>query len=300
MRKKTKIISISVVVFLICIFVLINTSSRWLKGKISSVSSDKIKIERISCSPAGIKIKKLSFLHPTNKYLKFHFDKFHIRPSLIRFIFRNDLAFAFSGPGKIKAGENENKIKITGKISGNFKGDIKIERTLVKLEKIGTVDIIGNLGKWGKEQISAKIIVSQLSLKDLFEFLQISYPLAGKVNGVLDLVIDESEKIQQLIFDVRFTEMYFDKADFPFKGRIKGKHNFSEKKTKIYEGVLESDKGSITFAGEVNKENFDLTFDSEGIAIEEVLKYLPDNLRKKYGVNGEGKLRFDKFSIKKN
>ena len=300
MRKKVKIFSIGIVVFLICIFVFLNASSRWLKGKISSVSSDKIKFEQISYSPSGVTIKNLSFLPPTRNHLKFHFDKFHIRPSLMRIIFGNDLAFAFSGPGKIQSGESENKIKVSGKISGNFEGDIKIERTLVKLEKIGTVNIIGNLKKWGKERISVKIIASQLSIKDLFEFLQLSYPLAGKVNGVLDLTIDESEKIQQLIFDVYFTEMYFDKADFPFEGRIKGKHNFPEKKTEIYEGILGSDKGSITFAGEVNKENFDLTFDSEGITIEEVLKYLPEEWRKKYGIKGEGKLEFDKFSIKKN
>ncbi|MDX9799323.1 MAG: hypothetical protein RBT05_10755, partial [Bacteroidales bacterium] len=88
-----------------------------------------------------------------------------------------------------------------------------------------------------------------------------------------------------------------------FEASVKGAYNFLTEKTEISQGnLMSSDGGKISFKGVIDKEKFNLDFETKNMSVEEFLKLLPTELKEKYNLGidrGSAKLKDFKIEIEK-
>jgi len=299
--KKRKILSF-IFALLILFSSLIFFTQRYLEKKLSSFSSNTVKITSVYFPKIGIKIKNIKF-HPVETPYTIILKNFYIRPSILSLFRQDNLAFAFTGPGEIETNSKKREIDISGSVSGNFKkGDLKFEKTKVYLEKLGKLEISGSVENWGKEKTLLKLKLDYISLENLLDFFNIESSAKGKIKGDLLLTIIKKENIEKMDFVLNFPELFIENKQNMFNGQIIGNTSLLTKKTEITKGEINSaGGGKIIFEGLVENQDFNFKFTSKGITVEEILDFLPAKFKEKIGVKkAQGQISMDNFSIQKD
>ncbi|HOL22159.1 MAG TPA: hypothetical protein PLQ41_04805, partial [bacterium] len=86
-----------------------------------------------------------------------------------------------------------------------------------------------------------------------------------------------------------------------FTAFVKGIHNIKERKIDIEDGkLLNGEGGQILFNGFIDKENFNLNFETQNMPLEDLLKLIPEDIRLKYNISvSGGSVSMKNFNIEK-
>ncbi|MCD6221594.1 hypothetical protein J7K25_05505 [bacterium] len=285
--KKKKGVLISVFTVFILLFALLKTGEFVVNRKISKLP---FKIEDVKISFFGAEVKNLTYI---KNDITLIMRRLRIRPSIAR------MAFAFTGPGEIKKQQNGREITVKGTISGNIKnGNVNIKKTDIKIEKIGDFNIKGSLKNWGKDGQNIILAMDKVNIKEVGDFLNFKIPVEGTVSGNI-VVSQENNKKQEINFDVKIEGLKVKKGG-EVVVFLKGNFSPTEKKVEIKRGKALIDNKELNFYGNVDDENFSLSFEGKEIEIEKLFELLPEEIKKKYRIDITGGIvNFDDFFVKK-
>ena len=293
MRRHKKLCTL-LIVFLIVITVSLFCIERYLIKKVATATDNHITIGSIKVLPPFIvKLKKVNISYTP-------FPQISLKKLCIRRIFTGN-AFAFSGPGSITIKDGQKGVKIKGKVSGNYKqGTLEIGKTTIIIEDLGSFDIKGGLEQWGKEGVILVIDLKDTEIEEVKKVFNLNLPFRGKASGVLILDYSKKKEKSLMNFDITVKELSTDDGN-KFTAFVKGVHNIKEGKTDIEDGKLLNGKGGqILFSGFINRENFNLNFETQDMPLEDLLKLIPEEVRTKYNIsisNGSASMR--NFNIEK-
>lgn len=281
---KKKIFIFAFVFLLLGFFSLLKIGEKIVNRKISKLP---FKIEKVRFYFFGAKVKNLKFYKNDFSLL---LKEIKIKPSFTR------MAFAFSGPGQIEKKKEGRTLTIKGKISGNIKnGNVNIEKTDIRIEKIGKFQVRGNLKNWGKNGQDIIITLNKVDIKDTGNFLNFKIPVEGLVSG--KIILNQKNKKQNIEFDIKLEELKVQEGGEVIVF-LKGNFLPSEKKGEIKEGTALIDGKPLKFNGTIDKENFSISFQGEKIQIEKLLKLLPEKIREKYQIRiSQGTADFNNFTV---
>lgn len=282
-RKMKKPLKITLIV-LISIFVVsavtVKVSEQLIIRKVSLLTRNIVSIGSISFSlPPSVKIKQIVVSNP---FVQVFMKEVRIRPTF-RF---NGLAFA--GPGGISISNEKRDVKIKGSVTGNFKqGQLNIKPTCIDIDQLCSFEVKGVLENWGKEGIALNINLKETRIQEINNLLGLKIPFSGQATGTILLDFVQS-KVGTITFDVIVKELSMEESS-RFTAFVKGVYNMSENRTDIADGkLLNSTGGQILFHGFVDKENFNLNFETENMPLEDLLKFIPEETRKKYNISITG------------
>ncbi|HOV21810.1 MAG TPA: hypothetical protein PLW95_03915 [bacterium] len=287
MKKRKKIV-ISIVVFLVFfVFISLKIAERIINKKLSSLSNIPLKIENIDLSFSGAKIKNLSYKQNAFFIL---LNELKIKPTFTK--------VSFAGPGEVGNQQQERNITINGTISGNIKsGNVNIENTNIKIEEIGDIQVQGNLKNWGKTDQDVIVKCNKIDIKQVCSFFNLKVNLEGNVSG--NIMLYKKDEKQRIDFDIKVEELKVEKGEGIIV-LLKGCFYPTEKKGEIERGVAFIDSNELRFWGEIDNENFNLSFTGEKIQIEKLLRILPEDIREKYKIDiSGGTANFNHFSLSK-
>jgi len=293
MRRHKRLCTL-LIVFLIIITVSLFCIERYLIRKVATATDNHITIGSIKVLPPFIvKLKKVNISYTP-------FPRLSLKKLSIHHIFTGN-AFAFSGPGSITIQDGQKGVKIKGNISGNYKeGTLDIGKTTIIIEDLGSFDVKGGLEQWGKEGVNLVIDLKDTEIEEIKKAFNLNLPFRGKVSGVL--ILDYSKKKEKSVirFDITVKELLTNEGN-KFTAFIKGVHNIKEGKTDIEDGKLLNGKGGqILFSGFIDRENFNLNFETQDMPLEDLLKLIPGEIRKKYNISiSNGSLSMKNFNIEK-
>ncbi len=281
-KNKFKVFLIILAVILTLSAVSVKLSEEFIIRKVTSATKNTVNIGSISFSlPALVILRQVAI---TNRFIPISLREISIRP-----VFTLN-AFAFSGPGGITISGEERDMKVKGSVSGNFKqGELNIKQTSIDVENLGSFEVKGLLEKWGKESVSLNINLNGTRIEDVNELLDINIPFSGKATGtvLLDFVQNDPAK-KAITFDVVVKELSMEKGS-NFTAFVKGVYAMSEGRTDISDGrLVNAQGGQILFKGYLDRENFNFIFESENMPLEEFLKFIPEEIRKKYNLSITG------------
>jgi len=285
MKKKKKILIFVLSIFIV-LFILLKTGEVIINKKISKLP---FKIENIKIFFLGAEVKNLTYI---KNDITLVMRKLRIRPSIGR------MAFAFTGPGEIKKQQNGREITVKGTISGNIKnGNVNIKKTDIKIEKIGDFNIKGNLKNWGKDGQNIILAMDKVNIKEVGNFLNLKIPIEGLISG--NIIVFQENKKQKINFDVKIEGLKVQKGG-EVVVFLKGAFFPTEKKGEIKEGKALIDNKELNFYGNIDNENFSLSFEGKEIEIEKLFELLPEEIKKKYKIDITGGIvNFDDFFVKK-
>ena len=286
-NKKIKIFLISIItgLFLISSFIIfkntlvknINLTERW-------------GIKDIEFSPKEINLDDLTY---KDTWVSVKIDKLKLKPSFVK------NAFAFEGPGELSSNFERKKVNIEGKIKGNIiNGNVNITTTKIEIENIGNLKFYGNFENWGKEKFEGIIELNGVNVKEISGLTKYKIPFDGKIYGKI-FIEKEKENIKEIRFNLKIKELSEEKNKSNFSLNVKGKYLPLEKKGFLDEGILVNEKGEkIIFSGFISENEFEFSFDAEEFSIDEFLKLLPEEIRKKYNLKMKGsKISCNKFVL---
>lgn len=281
MKKHRKSLT-TLLVILIIIITFLFLTERYLVKKVSFITKNHITIGSIRFMPPFlIKLKRVNI-----SYEKF--PEIFIRALSIRRVFTGN-AFAFSGPGSIKIQDTQKDVKIKGSISGNYKeGKLNIQKTHITIQDIGSFEVKGMLEQWGKEGINIIINLDGTEIDEVKKMFGLNLPFSGKASGTLSFDYSKKEEKNRIHFEITVEDILSEEGN-RFNGYVKGIHNINEGKTDITNGKLLNGKdGQILFNGFIDKENFNLNFETQNMPLEDLLKLIPEDIRLKYNISTEG------------
>jgi len=284
--KKKKRILITVLSVFIMLFILLKTGEVIINRKISKLP---FRIENVKIFFLGAEIKNLTYI---KNDITLIMRKLRIRPAFTR------VSFAFTGPGEVKKQQNGREITVKGTISGNIKnGNVNIKKTDIKIEKIGDFNIKGSLKNWGKKGQNIILTMDKVNIKEVGNFLNFKVPVEGLVSG--NIIVSQKNKKQKIDFDVKIEELKVQKGGEVIVF-LKGNFSPKEKKVEIKEGKALIDNKELNFYGNIDNENFSLSFEGKEIEIEKLFELLPEEIKKKYKIDITGGIvSFDDFFVKK-
>jgi len=108
------------------------------------------------------------------------------------------------------------------------------------------------------------------------------------------------EEKQEIRFNLLIKDINFEEKE-NLSMALKGKYDILKQKVEIEKGrIYEKEGEEIEFNGYVDKENFELEFETKGMSVETLLHFIPEKIRKKYNISLEGgELSMEKFVLKK-
>jgi len=294
-RKKLLVLFLFLFTFLFFSF-LVKISEHIIIKKIFSASSGTVKISSISMRFPSILAKKINVYTP---FVSFFMKELRVRPVFTR------NAFAFTGPGDIMIREKKRSISIKGSATGSIKGKtLNIRTTDVVIDKVGSLEIKGLLENWGKDSINATMELKGIEVDEIKNIFDLKLPFTGRVFGKADFESDEKEKSKKIKFDVNIKDITTSEKG-RFDAFLKGLYDIAKGTAEIYQGSLLSPSGGkIFFSGTIDREKFNLNFETEEMDIEEFLKLLPEEIKSKYNLAAKGGTAdmngFEVERIKKN
>ena len=286
MRKKKGLL-ISVLSIVVLVIALLKTGEFVVNRKISKLP---FKIENVKIFFFGAEVKNLTYI---KNGITLIMRRLRIRPSFTR------MSFAFTGPGEIKKQKNGREITIKGTISGNIKnGNVNIKKTDIRIEKIGNFNIKGSLKNWGKDGQNIVLAVDRVNIKEVGNFFNFKIPVEGLVSGNI-VISQKNNKKQKINFDVKIEELKVQKGEEVIVF-LKGNFFPTEKKGEIKEGKALIDNKELNFYGNIDNENFSLSFEGKEIEIKKLFELLPEEIKKKYKIDITGGIvNFDDFFVKR-
>ncbi len=219
-------------------------------------------------------------------------DNLKLKPSYIK------NAFAFEGPGELISDYEKKKVSVEGRIKGNItNGNLSITGTNINIENTGNLRFFGTLANWGKDKFEGTIELNGLKIKEILELTKYKIPFDGMIYGKI-FIEKEKENVKEVRFNLEVKELSQDGAG-QLNLFVKGKYIPPEKRGVIEEGVLENEKGEkLTFKGSINEKEFEFYFDTKEFSIDEFLKLLPDEIKKKYNLKMDtSKIILNKFAL---
>ncbi|MCM8760385.1 MAG: hypothetical protein NC832_01540 [Candidatus Omnitrophica bacterium] len=198
-------------------------------------------------------------------------------------------ALAFSGPGSIKIQDKEKDVKIKGSISGNYKeGKVDIKKTHITIQDLGSFELKGAFEKWGKEGVNLIIDLDGTEIGEVKKMFGLNLPFTGKASGTISFDYSKKEERNLMRFDITVKELSTEQGS-KFTAFVKGTHNIKEGKTDIIEGkLLNYEGGQILFNGYIERENFNLNFETYNMPLEDLFKLIPQDIREKYNISTDG------------
>lgn len=278
MKKHRKLLATLTAILVIIISILFFTE-RYLIRKISSITDNHITIGSIRFIPP-LSIKRV--------YISYEkFPQIFLRSICIRKAFTRN-AFAFSGPGSIKIQDSQKDVKIKGSVSGNYKeGTLNIRTTHIQIEDLGSFELKGVLEQWGKEGVNLIIDLRGTDIEEVKKMFGLNLPFSGKATGTLSFDYSKKEEKNSMNFDINVQELVSEGNKF--NASVKGIHNIKEGRTDIKEGkLLNSSGGQIIFNGFIDRENFNLNFETQNMPLEDLLNLIPEDIRIKYNISTDG------------
>jgi hypothetical protein len=283
MRKKHKVLIILLAAALAITAVSFKAAERIIVKRVASASGNSITIGSLALRlPPSLKIKRLNIAY--NAFPRLSFREINIRRAII------GKALAFSGPGDIIINNKQREISVKGSVSGNFKqGTLTIKPTSIKIDQLGNFHVKGLLEQWGKEGVNATIELGGTEIKEINSLFDLKIPFNGKATGTV-LLNFAGEKTKNIQFDVVINDLTTEeKGNGSFTAFVKGFYDILQRKTNISDGKLVNAKGGhILFKGAIDKETFNLNFETEKMALEEFMKLIPEETRIKYNLSAVG------------
>ncbi|MGB9678103.1 MAG: hypothetical protein ACPLZ9_05730, partial [Candidatus Ratteibacteria bacterium] len=213
-----------------------------------------------------------------------------LKPSFIK------NAFAFEGPGEIFSDFERKKVSIEGKIKGNIvNGNVNITTSRIDIESIGNLNFSGVLSNWGREKFEGIIELNGVKIKEISEMTKYKIPFDGKIYGKI-FIEKEKENIKEINFNLEIKELSQSNYISKLNLKVKGKYLPIEKRGLVEEGILKNEKGEkLIFSGFISENEFEFSFDTKEFSLDEFLKLLPEEIKKKYNF----KMENSKFSSNK-
>jgi hypothetical protein len=286
-NKKIKFFLVSILVILFLIFSFLSFKHLLVKN---INLTERWGIKGIDFSPKEINLDDLTY---KDTWVFVKIDKLKLKPSFVKNV------FAFEGPGELSSNFEKKKVNIEGKIKGNIiNGNVNITTTKIKIENIGNLKFYGNFENWGKEKFEGIIELNGVNVKEISGLTKYKMPFDGKIYGKI-LIEKEKENIKKIRFNLEIKELSLEDYNNNFSLSIKGEYLPLEKKGLLDEGILVNEKGEkITFSGFISENEFEFSFDTKEFSIDEFLKLLPEEIRKKYNLKMEGsKISCNKFVL---
>jgi len=282
MKKPLKVFLVVLGGILLFFAVSVKISEKIIINRISHLTRNIVSIGSISFSlPPCVKLERVAI---ANRFVPVFMKEVLIRPAF-RFS-----TLAFAGPGGISISEEKRDVKVRGSVTGNFKeGELNIRPTSVSIDKLGSFEVKGLLEKWGREGVSLNINLNGTEIREINDFLGLKIPFSGKATGtaLLDFVRNEPEK-RTIRFDVVIKELSMDNES-KFTAFVKGVYKMSGNRADISDGkLLNATGGKILFTGFVDKETFNMNFETEKMPLEDLLKFIPEETRRKYNISAAG------------
>ncbi|MCX8082901.1 MAG: hypothetical protein N3D17_05855 [bacterium] len=279
MRKKRffKILTVVLGIIIISLFF----TERYLVKKVSFITNNHITIGSIKgIPPFSIKIKKVHIYY--EKFPQIFIHALSLRRAL------TSNAFAFSGPGSIKIQDTQKDVKIKGSLSGNYKeGKLNIQKTHITIQDLGSFEIKGVLEQWGKEGVNLTIDLAGTEIDEVKKMFGLNIPFSGKASGILSFNYSKKEEQNLFHFDITIKELVSEGNRF--NAYVKGIHNITEGKTDIIDGkLLNREGGQILFNGFIDRENFNLNFETQNMPLDDLLNLIPEDIRIKYNISIDG------------
>ncbi|MCK9265818.1 hypothetical protein M0P98_02895 [bacterium] len=279
-RRSTIIVILLFTVIILQYLFFVKASERFIVKKIASLPTDTINIDTVSCKFPSIFVNKIDVSTPLfSLFLK----ELKVRPMFLR------KAFAFSAPGDVVLKDTKRDISIKGSFSGSFKGQtINVDRTNIEIEKVGTLEIKGFLENWGKGNFNTSVEFKGVEIEEIKQIFDLNLPFSGTVFGTANFVSTGQEKLQTISFDVNIKDLATSE-DAKFMAYVKGVYDISKKSAKINNGYISNAfGGKISFNGDVSYDEFNLSFNTDNMNLEEFFKLLPLEIRDKYKLNIQG------------
>ncbi|MCM8820610.1 MAG: hypothetical protein NC932_01480 [Candidatus Omnitrophica bacterium] len=277
-KRLLKILTLVLVIIIVSIFF----TEKYLVKKVSFITNNRITIGSIRFIPPFlIKLKSV--------YISYEkFPEIFLRVLSIRKAFTGD-ALAFSGPGTIKIQDAQKDVKIKGSISGNYKeGKVDIQKTHITIQDLGDFQLKGALEQWGKEGVNLIIDLDGTEIDEVKKMFGLNLPFSGKASGMLSFDYSKKEERNLMKFDITVKELFTEEGS-KFTAFVKGVHNIKEGKTDITDGkLLNREGGQILFNGYIDRENFNLNFETQNMPLEDLLKLIPEDIRIKYNISTDG------------
>ncbi|MCX7917595.1 MAG: hypothetical protein N2589_05655 [bacterium] len=264
-------------IFKVIIIRNININERW-------------EVSDIKFSTKNINLKDLTY-KDTWIYVKINDLK--LKPSFIK------NAFAFEGPGELLSEKERKKMSVEGKIKGNIiNGNLIITSSKINIENMGNLKFYGNFSNWGKDKFEGMIELNGVNIKEILKMTKYKISFDGKIFGKV-FIEKEKENFKEVKFDLEVKDILQENIERKLNLLIKGRYIPLEKKTLIEEGILRNENGEkIKFTGFISESEFEFNFDTEEFSIDEILKLLPEEIRKKYNLKIENsKLSLNKFVL---
>jgi hypothetical protein len=252
--------------------------------------TERWKVKDINFEPKEVNLEDLTY---KDTWISVKIDKLKLKHSFVK------NAFAFEGPGELSSDFEKKKVNIEGKIKGNIiNGNVNITTTKIEIENIGNLKFYGNFENWGKEKFEGIIELNGVKVKEISGLTKYKIPFDGKIYGKV-FIEKEKENIKEIRFNLEIKELSQEKYNDNFSLNIKGKYLPLEKKGLLDEGILVNEKGEkIIFSGFISEKEFEFSFDTEEFSLDEFLKLLPEEIRKKYNLKMEGsKISSSKFVL---
>ncbi|MCM8772809.1 MAG: hypothetical protein NC926_01235 [Candidatus Omnitrophica bacterium] len=286
MKKINRILTLFACFFTI-LFLIIFTIKLFLLKTIKG--SEKWDIENIKVSPCGINLKNLSY---NEKFFTIKIDQLKIKPSIIKNL------YAFEGPGEFNSEYEKKKISASGKLKGNLiNGNLSINETKIEISNTGNLKFYGTLEKWGIEKFEGIVELNGLKIKELIGITKYNFNLDGLIYGKI-YIGKEKENFKEIKFNLEVKDLTKNNEN-KFNLSIKGNYLPQEKRGIIESGILTNQKGEkLIFNGSVTENEFEFTFDTKEFSLDEFLKLLPEEIRKKYNLKLDtSRIIMNKFAL---
>jgi hypothetical protein len=288
LRFRKKFIYFCLILLLILPIFLIQISKFVIIKNINKIENFNLK--NFSVSPKGLKFENLIY---KNEFLNLNFEKINLKKSFIK------NAFALESSGEISNQSDKRKINVSGKVKGNIvNGNMNITDTQINIENIGDLKFYGKLENWGKEKFEGIFELNGLKVKEISEITKYKIPFDGKIYGRV-FIEKEKENLKEIRFDIEIKELNQEYEESKLNLYVKGRYLPAEKSFFVENGLLVNESGEkLSFNGFIKENEFEFYFDTKGFSIDELLKLLPEEIRKKYNLKIEGsKISMNKFSF---
>ncbi|MCM8817926.1 MAG: hypothetical protein NC915_00345 [Candidatus Omnitrophica bacterium] len=252
-------------------------------------SIEKVSLRNVCFSLSGINLKNITY--KTSKF-SVNINNFKIKPFIIQ------KAFAFQGPGQIISEKEKKKVEIQGKMKGDIKrGNLNITGTDVNVENTGSLRFYGIIENWGKGKFEGTIELDGIKIKEILELIEFKIPFDGNVYGKI-FIEKEKENIKDIKFNLEVKDFSGGEKDL-FNLVLKGIYIPDQHIWIIEEGVLKNEKGEkLVFTGFLSEKEIEFSFNTKEFSLDEFLKLLPDEIKKKYNIKIEtSKIKLDKFNL---
>jgi len=286
--RKRKLIYFCLIFLLILPVFLIQISKFVIIKNINK--SENFNLKNFSVSPKGLKFENLIY---KNEFLNLNFEKINLKKSFIK------NAFALESSGEISNQSDKRKINVSGKVKGNIvNGNMNITDTQINIENIGDLKFYGKLENWGKEKFEGIFELNGLRVKEISEMTKYKIPFDGKIFGRV-FIEKEKENLKEIRFDIEIKELTQEYEESKLNLYVNGRYLPAEKSFFVENGLLVNEFGEkLSFNGFIKENEFEFYFDTKGFSIDELLKLLPEEIRKKYNLKIEGsKISMNKFSF---